>query len=325
MNSLMSSVVNAVEDGSGLNESQAISVLQWPDNELETLFSLTTRVREEYFGNSVSCCSVMNLKSGRCSEDCSFCAQSAHHGTHCEVYGMKGEDDVLAARSEYPQGVPGHFGLVTSGRGMGDSELDRICAMFRENPATKELPWCASLGILSEAQFRRLYDAGLRRYHHNLETCKSFFDQVCTTHSYEDRITTLDAAVKAGMEVCSGGLFGLGEGLEHRVELALALRELGVHSIPLNFLVPIEGTPVAEHAIPLTREEILKTVAMFRLVCRTPEVRACGGREHYFSDGGRELFAAGATGMMVGGYLTVRGRPTSMDLEMLEELGLEVS
>ena len=281
----------AVEAGEGLDATLALAVLNWPVDRLDELMALSTSVRKQIFGNAVNCCSVMNLKSGRCSEDCSFCAQSAHHDTQCDVYGLREEDAVMAARAEYPDGKAGHFGLVTSGRGMSDAELDRVCEMLRNHPGTEALPWCASLGILTEPQFQKLYDAGLRRYHHNLETCESFFDQVCTTHTYEARVGTLAAAVKAGLEVCSGGLFGLGESLAQRVELAMALRELNVHSIPLNFLVPIEGTPVAEHAVALTREEILKTIAMFRLVCRNPEIRACGGREHYFPDGGREVFA----------------------------------
>jgi biotin synthase len=199
---------------------------------------------------------------------------------------------------------------------------DCACRLFRSHPGGP-VQWCASLGMLTEPQLRRLKEAHLTRYHHNLETAESYFPRICTTHSYADRVATVRAARRVGLEVCCGGVFGLGEGPEHRVELALALRGLAVDSVPLNFLVPIANTPAARFARPLSPAEVLKTIAMFRLVCPDAEIKVCAGRELHLHERERDIFAAGATGMMIGGYLTVRGRAVDEDLRMVREAGMK--
>ncbi len=305
-----------------LNSDEALDVLQAPDGELAAILAAATAVRKQTFGDRVRMCSILNAKSGRCSEDCVYCAQSSRHSTDVACYPMLTPDKILAARSEAEKLPVEKFGVVTSGNRLTDAELDSLCEVIRDNPHV-QVGWCASLGALSEGQLRQLHDAGLRRFHHNLETAESYFPQICTTHSYADRVATVRAAKRTGLEICSGGLFGLGEQPHHRVELAMALLELQVDAIPLNFLVPIPGTPAAENCSPLSPAEAIKTIAMFRLVCRQTEIKVCAGRESALGEMEEQIFAAGATGMMIGGYLTLRGRSAAEDLEMLSRAGME--
>ena len=305
-----------------LTQAQAMAVATAPDDALPAILAAATAVRRRRFGDRARLCSILNARSGLCGEDCAFCAQSVRHATGVPQYAFLGDEEIVAAYDR-ASGLPiGHFGVVTSGKSVADDELDRLCEIVRSHGGGR-VAWCASLGKLSEAQLRRLKAAGLTRYHHNLETAESYFPRICTTHTYADRVSTVLAARRAGLEVCSGGLFGLGEGPEQRVQLATALRELGVGSIPLNFLVPIPGTPAAAFARPLTPTEILKTIAMFRLVCPDAEIKVCAGREQHLGEREKDIFAAGATGMMIGGYLTVRGRAVEQDLDFLGRAGMK--
>ena len=304
-----------------LDCDEALAVLAAPDEQLEEILAAAGQARRRAFGDKVRLCAIVNAKSGLCAEDCIFCAQSSRHGADVERYPLLSDEEILAAYREAGALPVERFGLVTSGRSVSDEELDRICELIRTNNGDG-LPWCASLGMLSEEQLGRLRRAGLTRFHHNLETAESYFPNICTTHSYADRVATVRAAKRAGLEVCSGGLFGLGEHPRHRVELALALRDLAVEAVPLNFLVPIAGTPAAGAANSLSPAEILKTIAMFRMVCRDAEVKVCAGREAHLGEMEEKIFAAGATGMMIGGYLTVRGRSVDEDLAMVRRAGM---
>jgi len=299
-----------------------MDILSAGDEQLPGIFSITTDLRRLKFGDRAILCSILNAKSGACSEDCVFCSQSAHHNTAIEQYPLLDVEKILTAHDEASALPIERFGIVTSGRGLSDDELDSLVDVIRSRPDSGA-SFCASLGVLSEEQLARLAGVGMKRYHHNLETARSFFPNICTTHTYDDRVKTVLAAKRAGLEVCCGGLFGLGETAAHRVELAMAIRDLQVDAIPLNFLVTHGETEIARREIPtLTPVDILKTIAMFRLVCQDAEIKVCAGREKHLGEMENQIFAAGATGMMIGGYLTVQGREVDDDLKMIKDAGM---
>ena len=305
-----------------ITSSQAMEILSAGEEQLPEIFSVATAIRRARFGDRAILCSILNAKSGACSEDCVFCSQSAHHNTTVQQYPLLDSEKILTAHGEASALPIERFGIVTSGRGLSDDELGRLVDVIRSRPGCGA-SFCASLGVLTEEQLTRLAGAGLKRYHHNLETAESFFPNICTTHTYDDRVKTVLAAKNSGLEVCCGGLFGLGETQAHRVELAMAIRDLQVEAIPLNFLVTHNETEIARREIPaLTPVDILKTIAMFRIVCQDAEIKVCAGREKHLGKMENQIFAAGATGMMIGGYLTVQGREVSDDLDMITGAGM---
>jgi len=310
-------LIQKAEEGIGLSPEEAHAALQ---ESVPHLLAAATKAREIDSGNDLSLCSILNAKCGSCSEDCIFCAQSCHYATEITSYSLLPKEQMIQAFDKTLEYPIRHFSLVTSGKRVSQVDIDQICMTIKER-SHKNLSWCASLGCLSYQQLCSLRDAGMKRYHHNLETAKSHFSSICTTHSYEDRVATVKAAQKAGLEVCSGGLFGLGESATQRIELAFALKELDVDSTPLNFLIPIPKTPAAQLS-PLTKNEILQTIALFRLICRNKEIRVCGGREFHLKEEDSSIFAAGANGMMVGGYLTREGNPIEKDLHMSTNAGM---
>ncbi|MDO8585563.1 MAG: biotin synthase BioB [Armatimonadota bacterium] len=305
-----------------LSPDEALAVLNAQPEHMPLLLHAASEVRRRYFGNAVILCSILNARCGECSEDCAFCAQSAHHQTGIEAFPMISREQIASAAREAVQANRiSHFGVVTSGGSLDDRDVRTVCAAVPTVEQCGVIP-CASLGMLDESQLRGLKQAGLVRYHHNLETAESFFPSICSTHTFADRLVTLRRARAAGLEVCSGGIFGMGETPEQRVELAMTLRDEAVQSIPLNFLMPIPGTPL-EGSPPMKPLDILKTVAMFRLVCRSPEIKVCAGREDLLRDLQSMFFYAGATGMMVGDYLTRAGRPLHRDLQLLRDLEVD--
>ena len=270
-------------------------------------------------GAAFSLCSIINAKSGQCSEDCAFCVQSAHFQTDAPVYPLVGEAEVLAAARAAKEAQATHFSLVTSGRGLGKKEIPRVAAMIRAIREEVGIAVCASLGILGVDDFLVLKDAGLVRYHHNLETSREFFPNIVSTHSFDERVATIAAAREAGLEVCAGGIFGLGESEDDRVSMALTLRDLQVDSIPINILIPLPGTPLAEQP-SIDAEAILRAIALYRLVMPEIPIRLAAGRESALKDFLSSAFLAGADGMMIGGYLTKRGRAPEDDLRFVEEI-----
>lgn len=288
---------------------------------LDELLDGAGRIRKAFKGNEVTLCSIVNAKSGACSEDCRYCAQSGRHKTGARLYPLLEEGELEAAAGRAEADGAACFGIVTSGRGMSPRELGRIEGFIASRTGKGARISC-SLGELSPEDLRKLKAAGMRRYHHNLETAESFFPKICTTHTYTDRVRTVKAAKEAGLEVCCGGIIGLGESFAQRIELAFALRELGVDSVPINILNPIPGTPLAG-ARRLGPEEILRTIAVFRFILPDRDISVCGGRETNLGASQAMIFRAGANGMMVGGYLTTPGRPVEEDLRMIKELGLE--
>ncbi len=270
-------------------------------------------------GPAFSRCSIINAKSGRCSEDCRFCVQSGHFATDAPVYPLKDRDEVLAAAREAKAIGAERFSLVTSGRGMARDEVEKVAgivAAIREQVGIKV---CVSLGILARPELELLRQAGVSRYHHNIEASREFFPRVCSTHTFDERLATITAAHEAGLEVCSGGIFGLGESEADRISMAMTLAEYRVDSVPLNILVPLPGTPLADNP-PISRLEILRAVAFFRLILPAVPIRFAAGRERFLEDFLALAFMAGADGLMIGGYLTQAGRMPEQDNLFREEM-----
>lgn len=305
--------------GQPVDAELALAVLKAPPAAFPRIFAAAAGLKQRRFGNAVHLCSIMNARCGSCSEDCAFCAQAACHATGAESYPLRGTPAIHAEFAEAEKLPVSHFGVVTSGCALDDAEVERVAEAFRSR-RSEGLNWCGSLGCLNEAQLARLKAAGMKRFHHNLETSASYFPSICTTHTYADRLATLRAAKKVGLEVCCGGILGLGESLEQRVEFAQIVAREKVDSIPLNFLVAIPGTRLAGTP-PLKPLDILRTIAMFRLVNPEAEIKVCAGRL-LLRDMQAMIFSAGASGMMVGRLLTVAGRDVKSDLQMLQDLEL---
>jgi biotin synthase len=312
--------------GGGIVDSdEALALAGAAGSDRYLLFAEAARIRDHYVGPTVHLCSIINAKSGRCAENCAFCAQSAHHDTGVPEYPLVDEDEIVRCAALAEKNGAGCYGIVTSGTGVapGD-ELDRVCrAVSRIRAETGISPSC-SLGILDRATALRLKNAGMETYHHNLETARSFFSQICTTHDYEEDVNTIRAAKAVGLRVCCGGIFGLGESFAQRVEMALTLRELQVDSIPLNFLNPVPGTALAD-ADNLTPLECLTIIAVYRFLLPDRRLSVCGGREKNLRELQSWMFLAGADGTMTGNYLTTPGRPPELDRQMLADLQLPVA
>jgi biotin synthase len=304
--------------------NEAYQLITIDDSYVFDFIASANRIRERFKGKSISLCSIINAKSGDCTEDCVFCSQSVHYKTDISRYPLIGSDKIVeGARSSLARGAH-KFGIVTSGKGIDDNgELKSICEAIGSLKNETPIHRCASLGILSRDALLKLKDAGLQEYHHNLETARSFFYNICTTHAYDEDVETVRSAKEIGLRVCCGGIFGMGESYEQRIELCLTLRELDVDSIPLNFLQPIKGTKL-EGAPSLKPFEILKIIALYRFMLPDKDIKIAGGREYNLRDLQSLVFAAGANSIMVGNYLTVKGRRYEDDLKMIEDLGLEI-
>ncbi len=287
------------------------------------LLALTNRLRRSRKNNHVFACAIVNAKSGACSQDCAFCAQSSYHNTRIETYPLIGEEELLQRAVESQTAGATQFSMVTSGHGLKRKKIDRICRAAERIRKETDLNLCASLGMIGLEQAGQLRESGISRYHHNLETAESYFPRICTTHEYTEDIETIERVRKAGLKICSGGIMGLGETWEQRVELARTLEDLDVDSIPINFLNPIKGTRM-EKRPPLPPMEALACVALFRLMHPQRDIAVCGGREIVLRDFQSLLFAAGANGIMIGNYLTTGGRDAKDDLEMIAASGLEI-
>jgi biotin synthase len=291
--------------------------------DFDELLLHANRIREHFHGNVVHLCSIINAKSGECSEDCKFCSQSAHYQTDVDVHSLASGAEIVDAAREAAEIGADSFGVVTSGEGAckNRDDFDAICSAAKEIGSATDAAACVSIGVLSPENAAQLVAAGVRRINHNLETSARFYPEICTTHPHARRVATVQNAKAAGLEVCCGGIFGMGETWADRVDLALQLRDLGVDAVPINFLNPIPGTPLEDRP-PLPPLEALRIIALFRFVHPSKEIKVCGGREVVLRDLQSWMFRAGASGTMLGNYLTTRGRAAGDDLQMLADLGL---
>ena len=305
------------------SKEELLKLSSLPVEYLPLLVYYGGKVKRAFFPEGVEFCSIINAKSGACSQDCKFCAQSRFYNTKAPVYNFLNLDTILKGAEFAVKSGSKHFSLVLSGKAATDREIDRLAAAAKEiKKRFPKLKLCFSAGTLKKEQIERLKEAGFSRLHHNLETSERFFPNIVSTHTWRERYQTLLWAKEVGIETCSGGLFGLGETWEDRVDLALTLSELKVDSIPLNFLIPIKGTPLEDRPL-LTAKEALIIIAIFRFANPKAEIRLAGGRERILGDYlGMANFTVNAH--MVGGYLTRAGRPPEEDLRMLKNIGLKL-
>lgn len=317
--SIVKDLKEKVLSGFLLTRKEALMLVDAP---LEELAEAADEIRSRVCGDGFDICTIVNGKCGRCSEDCKYCAQSAHYHTACtETYPLLSTEQLLAgAKHNAGQGVL-RYSIVTSGRRLTDREVDQVCESIRAIKKEVTIEVCVSFGLLGEEQFRKIHEAGASRVHCNLESSARYFPEVCTTHTYEEKIETLKAAKRAGMSVCSGGILGLGETMEDRIDMVLTARELGVKSIPVNLLNPIPGTPYG-HNRPLSNDEARRCVAIFRFLIPDASIRLAGGRG-LVGDKGEGCFTSGANAAISGDMLTTAGITVETDMELLEKLGYE--
>jgi len=308
--------------GEGISREEALQLGSLSYEELDVLFQGTNRIRDRFKGDEVKICSIVNAKSGKCVEDCGFCAQSSKFETDSPEYELMSVDEIVTAAKQAEAFGANEFSIVTSGTALDDrKEMDTLKAAIRRIKAETRLEACCSLGLMSRENLLELKEAGLDRVHHNLETAKSHFTNIVTTHSYKDEVNAVHNAQEVGLPVCVGGIFGMGESFEQRVELAFDLKDLKTQSLPINFLKPLEGTAM-EGMEPMEVYEALRTIALLRLVTPKMDMFVCGGREEVFKDQQDKLFAAGANGILGGDYLTTKGQDPGRDMEMIGNLGL---
>lgn len=319
---MFSDLVDRVKSGGEITRDEALALGELAGDRLNELFLAALRLTRHFHGNRVDLCSIMNAKSGRCSEDCVFCAQSGHYYTGVPTYPLLSKEAILERALEMETKGAQRFSLVTSGRGILGGDFEKVLDIYKTLREKTGLSLCASLGIIDYEKALRLKEAGVTMYHHNIETSRSYYPKICTTHSFDERVETIRFAKDAGLGICSGGIIGLGENWEQRVEMAFQLKELRAASVPVNILTSIEGTPLWGKPAPAPLA-ILRTAAMFRLVLPGAVLRLAGGREAALRDLQAAALMAGVNGLMVGNYLTTGGRRVEDDLQMLKDLGLE--
>ena len=314
-------LANKVLDGQDITREEAEYLINVSDKDTMVLCAMADKIRQKFAGDEVDCCAIINGRSGKCSENCKFCAQSAHWQTGGKEYGLLSEEQLFEAAKKAKEAGAVRFSIVTSGRGQSKADdFDNICKALSRIKKELQIEVCASLGILTLEQAKVLRAAGVTRFHSNLETSGSHFPDICTSHTYEDKFSTIKNAQAAGLRVCSGGIFGLNETPEQRVEMAFTLKELGIDSVPLNLLTPIPGTPFESNK-PLPPLEILRAFATFRFILPKAQIRTAGGREVNLRDLQALALNGGANGIMIGGYLTTAGRGTDRDIQMLKDMG----
>ena len=316
------SIGQKVLNGGLISRTEALDLSQATGADIYLLAGIASKIREQYTGNKIDLCSIINGKSGNCSEDCKFCSQSVFHPCAIDTYPLLDEEKIIEYAHCVEQSGTRRFAIVTSGRGVTEHDPDLISILRTIRRLSNEttLQLCTSLGELTEEAALMLREAGVSRYHHNLETSEDFFPHIVTTHTYQDRIRTIQSVRTAGMEICSGGIIGLGESMEQRIDLAYALRDLTVDSVPINILHAVPGTPLEDEP-PLPPLEIIKTIALFRFILPKAGIRSAGGREKLLRDLQSIGLMAGLNGMMVGNYLTTDGRGIGKDLDMLKDMG----
>lgn len=308
--------------GCSITRSEADALVTIADGDIFLLTAYANKIRQHFAGNGVDMCGLISARSGMCSEDCKFCAQSCYHHTGITVHPLLDKATIIAAAKKAEADGAARISIVTSGKGMeGDTDFPGILQAIAAILSHTHLKVCANLGTISTQQAHQLAAAGVKRYAHNLETSERFYPEMCTTHPYKERLSTIRAAKSAGMELCTGGIIGLGETWQDRLDLAFTLRDFGVQSIPLNILNPIKGTAL-EGVTPPAPLEILKVFAIFRFVLPDRVIRPAGGRELNLRDMQGAVMLAGANGLIIGNYLTFTGRNAAADFQMVADAGL---
>lgn len=315
----LKSLTGKVLNGEQITKAEALYLYAQP---LDELCESADSIRQHFCANGFDICTIINGKSGCCSENCKFCAQSAHHHTDAVQYPLLSAEEIVAqAKVNHQQGVL-RYSIVTSGKRLSDAEVDQMCEAVRRIKAEVGISVCVSFGLLQEVQFRKLKEAGVARVHNNLETSRNYFPNICSTHTFAEKVNAIRAAQAAGLSVCSGGIMGLGETPEDRIDMAISLRELGIKSVPVNMLNPIPGTPL-ENNQRLTKEDMQRIVAVYRFILPTASIRLAGGRG-LLEDKGRGCFLSGANAAISGDMLTTAGITTKTDMALIKELGYEV-
>lgn len=317
----MKSLAKEIIAGRRLKRGEDLSFFFNADS--DDLFKGANMIRQELCGNKVDLCTIINGRSGRCSENCKFCAQSSHHHTGIEEYDFLDSNVILEDCKKNELNGVHRYSIVTAGRSLTGKDFNKAIETYKKMDKESDIELCASHGFLTEEQFVRLKETGVSMYHANIETSEHNFPNVCTTHTYEDKINVIQLAKKAGFRVCSGGIIGMGETWEDRIDMAVSLSELQIESIPINALMPIKGTCYGDLK-PLSEDDILRTIAIFRYINPTAYIRMAAGR-NYFKDGGAKLFLSGANATITGDMLTTVGNNTAQDKIMLTSLGLDIS
>ncbi len=309
--------------------NSAVETKKYSKEELLTMYNMPLdkllEKSSEFMTNEVEFCSLINARNGKCSQNCKYCAQSSHYRTDIECYPLVDIEEVKKAALESKQNHASRFAIVTSGRTPDEGRDFNIeLEMIKEINKIQGLNSCASIGILNEEQAKKLADAGLKRFHHNINTCRSYYPQVCTTHTYRDRINTCKLVKKYGMELCCGVILGMGESIEQRIEMAMELAEIEPNSIPINILMPIPQTPFENYHDKIDEENVLRTLAVFKIANPKSVLRFCGGRMRLSDENQKLALQTCVEGIMVGNYLTTIGKEPHQDLEMVNSLGKKI-
>jgi biotin synthase len=321
---MIKTILDNVLSGKKLDFKEAILLLGAEACDMSFLMCAANITRQRYRGNKMDLCALMNAKSGFCPEDCKFCAQSSKYKTDCKTYPLAGIEKIVKAAKKAKRFGAGNFCIVISGKGPSREEFDRIKKAIVRIKKEVGIDVDCSLGKLDIGMVKELKELGIDRYNHNLETCADFYKNICTTHSHQNRVDMVTMLKNEGMNPCCGGIIGLGETPEERIKLAFRLKELGIKCVPVNIFNPRKGTPLEKNE-PVTPMEIIKTIAVFRLILPEATIKVAGGREHSLRDLQSLAFMSGANGMIIGGYLTTRGRSVKKDLQMVRDLGFETS
>ena len=314
----MEKIFDKVFKGGKITKEEAMFLVS---ADLRELSVYAEKIKEKFCGNKFDICSIINGKSGKCSENCKYCAQSARHKTNVKEYPLLDTEIIFKEAKHNADKKVMRFCIVTSGKRLNDNEIDNVCKSYKKIKANCKIKLCGSMGLLSYEQFIKLKSAGVTRYHCNLETSRNFFSNICTTHTYDEKIKTIKNAQRAGLEICSGGIFGLGETFQDRIDMFFDLAELGIKSVPINVLNPIKGTPL-ENNKTLSQEEINRTVAIARFILPDAFIRLAGGRM-LFKDKGFSMFSCGANAAITGDMLTTTGTQIDDDFSVLKKLGFE--
>ncbi len=312
--------IQSVKDGELIDFASAFSLFEETDT--AELAAGADELRRHLQGDQFDLCSIINGKSGRCSENCKFCAQSSWYQTQIEEYPVVSTSEAVRQAEDNADNGVQRFSIVTAGRQLTSDQIEKFGTIFTEIQKQTSIKLCASMGMLTVEKAEQLKKHGVSRYHCNLEAARSFFPEVCSTHTYEEKVATIRIAQAAGLEICSGGILGIGESLKNRIELAFELRELGVLSIPVNILIPIPNTPLQD-VQPISFEEVIRAIAMFRIINPKAVIRLAGGRNQY-GERQYECFASGANGAIVGNFLTTMGNNLQEDLRQIERMNFKL-